>query len=156
MARGDIKWFASALLELGQEVHNLGADSLRLGIVTNLPVPTMNTPGPAWGAGGSTNLSSNQVALGTGYTGPIALASVTWSQVANVPTLAANSVVIPQDVASGFANGAYGIIYNDTAANKQCLGFLDLGGPVGNANGPININFNSSAVSGPIFRITPQ
>jgi hypothetical protein len=154
MARGDVKWFASALLELGQEVHTLQGDDIQLGIVTNLPVPTVNTPGPCWGAGGTTNLSSNQVALATGYTGPIALAAETWALAANVPNFSANSVVIPQD-AAGFANGAYGIIFNNTATNKQCLGFIDLGGPIGNQNGPININFNSSAVSGPILRITP-
>lgn len=156
MARGDIKWFADALLKMGQEVHQLSADQIALGIVTNVPVPSMNTPVPTWGANGTTDLSANQVALGTGYAGPIPLASVTWALAANVPNLSANSVVIPQDLASGFANASYGVFFNDTAANKPCIGFLDLGGPVGNQNGPVNINFNSSAVAGPVFRITPQ
>lgn len=155
MARGDVHWFAQALLDGFKKKHDLSADSIKIGIVNNAPVPTVNTPNPFWGSsGGGTDLSANQVAAATGYTGPITLGSPTWVETANVPSFAANSVSIAQD-AGGFANGSYGIIYNDTAANKPCVGFVDLGGPVGNQNGPLAINWNSSAVSGPIFTITP-
>lgn len=155
MARGDIHWFAQALLDIGKKKHDLSADTLKLGIVSNAPVPTINTPNPFWGAGGGgTDFSANQVALATGYAGPITLAAVTFALSANVPTLTANSVSIAQD-AGGFANGAYGVVFNDTAANKPAVGFVDLGGPVGNQNGPLAINFNSSAVSGPALTITP-
>lgn len=154
MARGDIKWFSQALHDLGEKLHDLSSDAILMGIVNNVPIPTVNTPIPTWGAAGTTNLSSNQVATGTGYTGPITLNSIAWALIANVPNFSANSVTIAQD-AGGFANGAYGIIYNNTDANKRCIAFVDLGGPVGNQNGPLVINFNSSAVSGPVLRITP-
>lgn len=152
MARGDIKWFAAALNAAftGGNFDLNGSDTVRLGIVTNVPVPTVNTPDPRWGAGGTTDLSANQVATATGYTGPITLGSVTFGLSSNVPTMDANDVTIPQD-AGGFANGAYGIFYDATATGNRALGFLDLGGPVGNQNGPIAITFNAAG----IFADTP-
>jgi len=143
MARGDIKWFNRALFDCGSKLHDLPADSLRLGIVTNATVPTNNSADPRWGAGGSTNFSSSQVGLATGYAGPIALASKTFSQVSNIPTLRAAVVTIAQD-AAGFADGYWGIIYNDTDAGKRAIAFVELGGPVGNVNGPIDIDWNGA------------
>ena len=126
MATGTIKWFAQALLDLGNKVHNLSSDVLKLGIVTTTSVPTVGTAAPHWGGTGTTNFATNQVATaGTQYTGPKTLASVTWTNVSSVPTLRATDVAMTQD-ASGFANGAYAIIYNDTDANKRALAFVEL------------------------------
>ena len=155
MARGDIHWFNYGGLLIGKKLADLSADALKLGIVNGANVPTVNTPNPAWGANGTVNFSADQVTTNAGgYSGPIALASVTFTQVGNLATLAANSTVIVQDSSNGFANANYGIFYDDTAANKPAFAFIDLGGPVGNQNGPVNINFNSSAVSGPILTTT--
>lgn len=143
MARGDVHWFNRALFDLGTKKHDLSADSFKLGIVTSTLAPTINTADPRWGSGGTSDFSANQVPTGTGYTGPIALASVTWSQVSSVPTFRANIVTVPQD-ASGFSTAAYGIIYNDTDAGKRALGFIDLGGPVGNVAGPLDIDWNGA------------
>jgi hypothetical protein len=155
MARGDIHWFNRAGLDGFKKVYDLSADTIKLGIITSANAPTVNTPDPAWGANGSTNLSLDQVTTNAGgYSGPITLASVTFSQVANIPTLAANSVVIVQDSGNGFTDAAYGALFDDSHANKPAFAFIDLGGPVGNQNGPVNINFNSSAVSGPILTTT--
>lgn len=33
MATGTIKWFSQGLLDLGNKIHNLGSDSLEMGIV---------------------------------------------------------------------------------------------------------------------------
>ena len=154
MATGDVKWFRRALLDLGTGVHNLSTATLRLGIVTTAVVPTVDTADPRWGAGGSTNFSTNQVATGgTSYTGPVALGTVTWTQVSNIPTLRAANVSLAQD-ASGFTNGAYGIIYNDTAAGKQALGWVEIsaGGSASLVSGPIVIDWNGA--NGDIFTIT--
>lgn len=126
MATGSIKWFAAGLEQLGNKLHNLSSDVLRLGIVTTATVPTIGTAIPHWGGTGTTNFATNQVVTtGTQYTGPKTLASVTWAQVANVPTLRATDIAMTQD-ASGFANGAWGIIYNDTDVNKRALGYLEI------------------------------
>lgn len=129
MATGTIKWFAQGLLDLGNKVHNLSSDTLMLGIVTNVTPPTVDTVGPHWGGTGTTNFLSTQVAVGgTSYTGPKTLASVTWTLIGSapkVPTLRATDVTISQD-ASGFTNGAYAIIYNNTDANKRALAWVEL------------------------------
>lgn len=126
MATGTMKWFAQGLLDLGNKTHNLSSDVLRLGIVSAATVPALSTAAPHWGGTGTTNFATNQVVTtGTQYTAPKNLASVTWTSVANVPTLRASNIVMTID-ASGFTNGAYGIIYNDTDANKRALGFVEL------------------------------
>ena len=113
-------------------------------MIASATAPTVNTADPRWGSGGTTNFSSTQVAAATGYAGPVTLASVTWGQVSNVPTLRANVVTVPQDAAGGFTDGAYGIIYNDTDAGKRALAFVDLGGPAGNVAGPLDVDWNGA------------
>lgn len=126
MATGTMKWFAQGLLDLGNKQHNLSSDVLKIGIVTTATVPSLSTAAPHWGGTGTTNFATNQVGTGgTQYTGPKTLASVTWGLVSNVPTLRAADIAMTID-ASGFTNGAYGIIYNDTDTNKRALGFLEL------------------------------
>lgn len=156
MAAGDITWFRQALLDLGKKVHDLSADTLKLGIVKSAANsgidPTATTADPRWGAGGTTNLSSSQVATGgTSYTGPQTLGSVTWTLVSNEPFLRAAVVSLAQD-ASGFTNGRWGIIYNDTAAGKQALAFVDLGGDKSLAAGGLSIDWNGA--SNDILKIT--
>lgn len=126
MATGTIKWFAQGLLDLGNKVHNLSADVLKLGIVTTATVPAVTTPAPHWGGTGTTNFATSQVGVaGTQYTGPKTLAAVTWTLVSGVATLRATDVAMAQD-ASGFANGAWAIVYNDTDLNKRALGYVEL------------------------------
>lgn len=131
MATGDITWFDQALLDLGSKIHNLGSDVLKLGIVKSAANggidPATTTADPRWGAGGTTNLSSSSVVVtGTSYTAPQTLASVTWSLVSGIATLRANIITLAQD-ASGFTNGRWGIIYNDTDTGKRALAFVDFG-----------------------------
>ena len=153
MATGDIKWFPEALLNLGKKVHNLSSDTLKLGIVTTATVPALNTPDPHWGGSGTTNFATSQVSTGGGYTGPITLSSVTWTNVSNVPTLRAADVTIPQN-ASGFSNGAYGIIYNDTDANKRALGWVEISsaGTASIVSGSLTIDFQGSGTD--VLKIT--
>jgi hypothetical protein len=143
MAAGDIKVFHAAVLAMGKKLLDLSADTLKLGIVTNATVPSLTTADPRWGAGGTTNFSTNQVGLATGYAGPVTLASVTFTQVSNIPTLRASVVTIPQD-AGGFTTGAYGIIYDDTDSGKRAIAFVDFGGSVGNVAGDLIIDWNGA------------
>ena len=54
-------------------------------------------------------------------------------------------IALAQD-AVGFTDGYYGILYNDSATNKNAIGFIDLGGPVSEQAGPVNINWNASGI----------
>lgn len=152
MATGDVTWFRQALLDLGAEVHTLASDSLRLGLVTSVTTPTATTADPRWGSGGTTNFSTNQVATGTSYsTGGPTLGSVTWALQTNVPTLRAANVTINQD-GSGFTNARWGILYNDTAAGKQCLAFVDLGSDRSIQGGALTIDWYGA--NGDILTLT--
>ena len=147
MAAGDIVWFDRALLDLGEKIHDLSSDTFKFGLVTSVVTPATTTSDPRWGAGGGTNLSTNAVATGTAWTGPVTLGSVTWTIVAGTPTFdAADLTQIAQD-ASGFTNARWGIIYNDTAAGKQALFYYDLGTDRSIVTGPLTITFKASGVA---------
>lgn len=154
MATGDIKWFQQAVLDLGNKIHNLSSDALQLGIVTAAVVPALSTAAPHWGGTGTTNFAANQVGTGGGYTGPIALSGVTWSNVSGVITLRATDIVVPQN-AAGFSNGAYGIIFNNTDANKRAIGFIELNaaGTMSIVSGSFTIDFQGAGTD--VLRITP-
>lgn len=151
MATGDIKWFAQGLLDLGNKVHDMDGDDWRLGLVTSATTPSLSTAAPHWGGTGTTNFASNQVATATAYTGPIALASETWSLVSNVPTWRADVVTVAQD-AGGFTNARWGIIYNNTDANKRAVAFVDLGSDRSIVSGSLTIDW--SGASNDILTIT--
>ena len=155
MATGDIKWFSAAILQLGTKLHTLTSDTLNLGIVTTATVPSITTAIPHWGGTGTTNFATNQVGTGGGYTGPVTLASVTWTDVSGVLTLRATDVVIPQN-ASGLSTGAYGIIYNNTDANKRALGYIELSsaGTLSIVSGSVTIDFQGLGTD--VLRITPS
>ncbi len=155
MATGDIKWFADGILAMGNKAFNLSSDVLQLGIVTTATVPSLTTAVPHWGGTGTTNFATNQVGTGGGYTGPITLASVTWTNVSGVLTLRATDVVIPQN-ASGFANGAYGIIFNNTDANKRAIGWVELSsaGTASIVSGSLTVDFQGAGTD--VLRITPS
>lgn len=144
MAAGDIAWFRQALLDLGKKLHDLSADTLKVGITTGGTTPLATTADPRWGAGGTTNFAAEEVATGTSYSaGGPSLASVTWSLVSNEPTLRATDPVIAQD-ASGFTNGRWGIIYNSTDAGKRAIGFIDLGSSRSIQTGALTLNFGGA------------
>ena len=148
MATGTIKWFAQGLHDLGNKIHDLDADDFRLGIVTTATVPAVNTAAPHWGGTGTTNFATNQVGTGgTSYTGPIVLTSEAWALNANGANMdwSDTPMQLPQD-ASGFTNGAYGIVYNNTDANKRALCYIEISsaGTASLVTGAININLNAS------------
>lgn len=148
MAAGDFKFFAQGIHDIGNKIIDMDTDTIKFGLVTNSTVPTVLIAGPCWGAGGSTNFSSTQVTTATSYTGPITLASVTWTK-DNTGAVwdAADPSVIAQD-ASGATNIAYAIFYSDTATNKNCIGYMELSttGAISLVTGSLTITFNASGI----------
>ena len=142
MARGDLTIFEEFSDQLGKEAHNFSSDTLKLGIVDETtPVPVASSAAPTWD-----DFVGNEVSAAGGYTANgLTLASVTWAEASGVAKLDAADVSLTQD-ASGFTNAYWGIIYNDTNATDMCIGFVDLGGPVSEQAGPININWNASGI----------
>lgn len=151
MAAGDIFWFDQALLDLGLALHNLDTADLKVGLITSAATPAMTTTDPRWGAGGSTNFSTNQVATGgTSYTGPITLqvasggvGSQTWTIVSGVPTLRADMITLAKDD-SGFTNARWGILYNNTDAGKRAIAYIDLGTDRSIVSGSLTFDWNGA------------
>ena len=147
MAQGDMIVFDAGMVNLGNS-WNVGSDTWGYGIVDNTTVPTRDTSDPTWGAGGTTNFLANQVATGgTSYTGPVALAGASWSEAAaNTFRLDfTDPATLAQD-ASGFTDGYWMIIYNNTDANDDCLCAIDLGGPISLVGGSLDVNFNANGI----------
>jgi hypothetical protein len=148
MAQGTMKWFAQGLHDLGNKIHDLDSDDWRMGIVTTATVPAVNTAAPHWGGTGTTNFATNQVATtGTSYTGPLVLTSEAWTLTATGASMDwADTVMQLAQDASGFTNGAYGIIYNNTDVNKRAIGYLEISstGAASLVAGAVNITLNAS------------
>ena len=156
MATGDVRWFAQALLDLANKIHDLDNDDIRLGIVTTATTPAVNTTAPHWGGTGTTNFATNQVGTGgTSYTGPKVLASETLTLTSTGFTWGIDEIVMAQD-ASGFTNGAWGIIYNNTDANKRALAFVEISaaGTASLVSGSLTIRFNNDATAGTALSIS--
>jgi hypothetical protein len=143
MAVGDIKWFGQGLHDLGSKIHNLASDSLKLGLITSAATPAIATAGPHWGGTGTTNFATNQVTTGTSYVNGGPSLTDTWTLVSGVPTFRADIVTIAQD-AAGFTNARWGIIYNNTDANKRAIAFIDLGSDRSIVSGSLTLDWSGA------------
>lgn len=144
MAAGDFKWFAQGLYDLGNKIHDLDSDDWRLGIVTATVTPAVNTSAPHWGGTGTTNMATNQVATGgTSYTGPVVLTAEAWTLTSTGAAMDFADLSLAQD-ASGFTDGRWGIVYNNTDSNKRAIGYLDLGSARSLVAGSLTITINAS------------
>lgn len=144
MAQGDVTWFDQGLVSISG-VIDLSSDTIKLGLVDDSVTPTASAADPRWGSGGTTDYSTAEVATGTSYTGPVTLASVTWTLSGGKAVLDADNVSIAQD-ATGFADARWGIFYSDTAAGKQAFAFVDLGSNRSVQSGPLAINWSASGI----------
>lgn len=142
MARGDFTVFEEFAVQLGQELHNFASDTLKLGLIDNTAAPTAADATPAWA-----DYSANEVGTGGGYpANGISLSGVTWTEAGGVATLDDTGNISLSQNASGFTDAYWGILYNDTAAGDQAIGFLDLGGPVSEVTGPIAITWAAGGI----------
>lgn len=147
MAAGDIVYFDQWLVDVQEAVHNMETNTFKLGLITSAVTPSATTADPRWGAGGSTNLSSNQVTPGGNYaSGGPTIGNPTVSLTGGAGVFDGDDVSIAQD-ASNPTNARWGIIYNDTAAGKNAVGFVDLGAAIDLSAGAFSCAWNASGVS---------
>jgi hypothetical protein len=112
--------FHSFVEALSEKVHNLGSDTLTVALTNTLPVNT-NTVLANITQIAYTNLSTR------------VLAGVTSAQVSGSYKLDANDLVLS---ASGtVAQFRWVVLFNDTATNKELIGFYDYGTTVDLLNG---------------------
>jgi hypothetical protein len=114
-------------------------DVFKCAIVDNTTVPATDDPDPCYGAGGSTDMSTGKQEGGSFTVGGLVLATPAVSVVGGVPQLDFGD---PAQWAKNAANPTacwFGIIYDDTTANKNCVGYVDLGGVFDATTGPLDI-----------------
>lgn len=112
--------FNSFVEALAEKVHNLGSDTLKVMLSNTAPVAT-NT----------TKANITEISAGNGYTAGGNTASVTSS----AQTSGTYKLVLG-DPATWTASGGsigpfrYAVLYNDTATNKELIGWWDYGSVV--------------------------
>ena len=120
---------------LAEKVFNLGADTLKV-LLTN--------SAPAAANGVKSDLT--EISAGSGYTAGGATASISSSaQTSGTYKLVLGDVTI---TASGGSIGPfrYAVLYDDTAASDQLIGFWDYGSSITLADGEsITVDFDASA-----------
>jgi len=128
MAAGDSTIFDQFWENIAEKVHNLGSDTLKLGLTNGTTVPIKTIADPRWGAGGTTNFAAEEVAAGGSYTaGGEALVSVTSALSTSVYVLNANDILVWVLQAGSPTNARYAILYNNTDAGKHAILAIDLG-----------------------------
>lgn len=112
--------FNAFVADVANKVHNLGADSLKVMLTNVAPV-----------AGNSVKADLTEITAGNGYTaGGNAAALTSSSQTAGLYKL------VLADPATWTAAGGtigpfrYAVLYNDTAASKNLIGWWDYGSSV--------------------------
>ena len=104
--------------QLGLKTHNLNTDTLKVALFNTSHVP----------AATDTSYSSlaNEVANGNGYTTGGSDAQGVWSETGGVAKLTGTDIVFTASDGS-ISNIRYAVLYNDTAAGKNLIGYWDYG-----------------------------
>ena len=145
MAIGDIVAFEQFNADVGLAVHNLNTGVIKGGVIDSVITPTAADATPAWGVSSGVDYDGNEVATGTSYLagGPDLEASYALS--AGDGLLDATDETIAQD-ATGFTDGRWMIIYNETATNNEAIAFLDFGSATSIQGGDLDITWNVNGI----------
>lgn len=122
--------------DVGNKVHNLGSDTLKVALTDTAPVAT------------NTVLANiTQIGAGNGYsTGGSAVGSTAYSQTSGLATLTGSNVVF---TASGgaIAQFRYAVLYNSTPAGGNLIGWFDYGSEVNITTGnTFTVQWNGSGI----------
>jgi hypothetical protein len=141
MAQGDFKVFDDAVDDLLNKIHDMDTDDIRLGLITSATTPTRTTANPTWGAAG-TNMSTNETTGGAIAAGGIVLTTEAINSVTNGANFDTDDISVAVNASNPTAV-RWGILYNNTATNKDCLGYLDFGSDTTLVNG-LTVTINAS------------
>lgn len=155
MAQGTFALFNEFAESIADGRIDLDTHTFKVGLVTlqvgGSPTISATTAVPTWGAGGTTNISTSEVAAGGGYTaGGATLASVTYNRSAGVATFDAADVTWTSSGSGDPATIKTTVIYSDTATNKDCIGFIDMTTDgttaISMLSGNVGITWNASGI----------
>jgi len=149
MARGDLTVFNEFTISLGEKKINLETDTIKLGLIDNSVTPLVDTATPTWDGTSSQEFDGNEVGTGgAGYSaGGMTVSGPELIRAGAVATFDDDdsNLSLAQD-ASGFTDAYWGILYSDTATNKEAIAFIELAGPISQVAGPITITWNESGI----------
>ena len=147
MAQGTVTMFEEFLGTIGLGEFNLNTDEYRIGIITSANAPIANDPDPGWHASRTTNFLATEVTPGGNYsTGGTDITNI-FSEAAGVATFdAADLLPYVAQNASNATDARWGILYNNTDADKKAIGFLDFGSVFDMTTGDLNITWNGSGI----------
>ncbi len=131
-----------------KKLHELDADTIKVAFVTSTLTLTAALADPRWGAGGTNNLSTNEVsAVSANYTagGTDITAAVTRS--GNSITFdATTNPSWTKDAVDGFTDARYFVIYNATDAGKRAIAFGDMASDQSLAASDISLTWHPSGL----------
>lgn len=142
MAQGTVEVFDKYMENVWDSgIHDFGAtpNTIKCAIVTNTVVPSQTTADPCWGAGGTTNFSTYEQSGGNFTAGGNTCATATATLNAGVLEVDFGDPATWTKNASNPTSCYYGIIYDDTTVNKNCIGYVDLGGVFDATTGDLTI-----------------
>ena len=125
MAQGSLVLFDEFAVSSEDGRFDPTSDTYKVALVSLMPAKSDAVP--CWGAGGTTDLSTDEVTPGGGYTaGGKALTSTTFDRSGNISTFDAADVTWTSVGSGDPSNAVAAVLYSDTATNKDCFGFVDL------------------------------
>lgn len=140
MAQNDVTSFDQMMVDSWEGVHNLETNAIMLGLTDGSTVPATTTADPRWGASGTTNFAAEQITPGGNYSdGGAACANPTVTLNAGACEFDADDPAAWAQNASNPTDATYGIYYNDTAAGKNALASVDLGGSFDMTTGDLTV-----------------
>jgi hypothetical protein len=143
MARNDWVTFEEFSLDLANGVHDLDGDTFSVRLITNAATePAAGTATPRWD-----DFSGNECTQGGGYTtaGEV-LTGTTTAEAAGVTTFDSTENPVWTATAGSPEDIYWAILVNDSAGNLECVGFLDMGGPVSMVSGNVTVTWNASGI----------
>ena len=156
MAQGTVTLFNEFAKAKGDGRINMATDEFKVAFVTlqagGTPTITAADAVPTWGAGGTTNLATSEVAAGGSYVaGGKVVPLTTWLLSGAVTTLDDdNSNLLWAALAGSPTTIKVGILYSNTAANKDAVGFVDMTTDgttaISMVAGPVGIDWNASGI----------
>ncbi len=147
MATGDVTLFDQFLVDMGNGVHNLTSDTIKMAYIGNSVTPATSTSDPRWGAGGSTNLSSGEQSGGNFTAGGVTLANFACTLASGAAKLDYDD---PAQVATNASNPTaiyHAVIYNDTASGKNAIAAIELGGPINGVTSAVTVTPNAGGLA---------
>lgn len=131
MAQGTLTLFNEFALSKGDGRIDLDSHTFKAAWVTlqvgGTPTIAADDAVPCWGAGGTTDLSAAEVAAGGGYAaGGITLTGITYTLAGAVATFDCNDLAWVSASSGDPDTAKTLIVYDDTATNKDAVGFMDL------------------------------